>query len=380
MNKGQWLFLPFPGVPYFTTLGYRMDALLTYLRQLFAPRKAGENRPSAQTLNGADRLLEGLANANRVPGLSATVLKDGRPVLQKGYGYAQLEAGRAVNPRTTLFRVASVSKPIAATALLRMVDEGLIALDESLYTYVPYFPRKGYDFSIRQLASHTAGIRGYRGKEFALDKPYSIREGIQIFGDDPLLFEPGTQYHYNSFDWALLSLAMEEACGRPFAEYVARKVLKPLGMHHTQPELKGEASRELANFYTRSGKGYRPAAPVNNAYKLAAGGYLSTSGDIARLGQAYLDGDIGDPALVAQFLSPQVIGGKHTYYGLGWEVSRDKSGRPFYGHTGNSVGAYSKFAVYPETGVVIAILVNCTHPRLDGAMDQLADFLHHEAW
>jgi len=89
-----------------------------------------------------------------------------------------------------------------------MVNDGLIDLDASFYEYVPYFPQKKHDFTIRQLAGHTAGIRGYRGKEYRLNKAYSIKDSLRIFKDDGLLFKPGTNYHYNSYDWVLISLAM----------------------------------------------------------------------------------------------------------------------------------------------------------------------------
>ncbi len=95
------------------------------------------------------------------------------------------------------------------------------------------YPRKQWDFTIRQLASHTAGIRGYQGMEYGLNKPYAIKESIEIFRDDALLFEPGTNYLYNSYDWVLISLAMQEVSGIPFEDYVQKKVLRPLGITNT---------------------------------------------------------------------------------------------------------------------------------------------------
>lgn len=307
----------------------------------------------------------------QVPGLAITLRINGVVVFEEGYGYANLERMQPVFPATTRFRAASVSKPIAATALLKMVAQGLINLDAPFHSYVPYFPKKPFAFTIRQLASHTAGIRSYRGKEYALNQPMGIKESLAIFQDDPLLFEPGTGYHYNSYDWVLVSLAMQEAAGTPFAEYVSREVLQPLGMAHTLPEVPGMQQPDLASFYSPAGDGFRKAIPVNNAYKLAGGGYLTTTADIARLGQAYLNGVVGDPKLVSQFLNTQYVAGVPTYYGLGWEVSRDQFGRPFFGHTGNSIGAYSKFRVYPESAMVVAVLANCTSPGIEAELEEV---------
>lgn len=320
-------------------------------------------------------ILSRLTGSKQIPGMAVACSKHSNLIWNKGYGFANIEEEIPVDPERTLFRSASASKPIAATALARMVEEGSIDLDASFYEYVPYFPKKRYDFTIRQLASHTAGIRAYRGKEFALNKAYTIEESIVIFKEDPLLFEPGTSYLYNSFDWVLISLAMQEAAGKSFDEIVSQTVLLPLGMKNTSPEIPSAKLRDQARFYTRSGKGFRPAVAVDNRYKLAGGGYLSTVGDLLLLGQSYLDKTFLDPKVSAEFLKAVQIDGKSTFYGLGWEVSRDRHGREFYGHTGSSVGAYSNFYVYPDQGAVVAILINCTDPKIQPQLDSAIDVL-----
>ena len=299
----------------------------------------------------ADRIFNKLAESRSIPGMSVCIQKEGRILLYQGYGYADLEKRIKVDAAKTLFRSASASKPIAATALAKMVQTRMIDLDASFYTYVPYFPKKKFDFNIRQLAAHTAGIRSYKGREFALNRPYSIRESLEIFQDDPLLFQPGTSYNYNSFDWVMLSLAMEEASGMSFEDYVRKEVLEPLDMMHTIPEIPGKKIENKAEFYTKWSQVFRKASVVDNRYKLAGGGYLTTVADLIKLGQAYLDQNILEEEITRQFLIPQRVNGKSTFYGLGWEVSRDRKGRNFFGHTGNSVGGYSNFYIYPDSSV-----------------------------
>lgn len=373
-----------------------MNPIQKYLRNLFAKKRVLGEDPKLGRLAAADAILCDLVNENRVPGLAVTVLKDGKIILQKGYGYADLEKKIPVDATTTIFRIASVSKPIVATALAHMVADGGIELDASFYKYVPYYPRKQWDFTIRQLASHTAGIRGYKGMEYGLNKPYTIKESIEIFKDDELLFKPGTKYLYNSYDWVLISLAMQEVSGIPFEDYVQEKVLYTLGMTNTfTPNVSLSAVEELRNsqepsrksmqsadqvlslskFYSKNRKGFRTAIPVNNFYKLAGGGYLSTSDDISRLGQAYLDGKILNEEIQTQFLTSEKVNGKPTYYGLGWQVSEDKRGRPYYGHMGNGVGGYSNFFVYPNEQMVFSILVNCTNPSVQEELDKAVDAL-----
>lgn len=381
-----------------------MNPIKKYLENIFAFNRIVEGKPEISSLIKADALLGKLVADKKVPGISITVLKEGSALLQKGYGFANLEKQLRIHPKKTIFRIASVSKNIAATALAHMVKDGILDLDASFYTYVPYYPKKKWDFTIRQLASHTAGIRGYRGTEYALNKPYSIKESITIFKDDELLFQPGTDYFYNSYDWVLISLAMQEASGIPFEEYVYEKVLKQLNLKNTFAPISMSSSlsrrqrggvendinenrsfsipnklkENLTEFYSKNRLGFRAASPVNNYFKLAGGGYLSTSDDIANFGQAILDEKVLDRETLMPFFTSQTVNDKKTYYGIGWQVSEDKNGRPFYGHIGNGVGGYSNFFVYPDEQMVFAILTNCTNPKIQAELDEVIDLLINE--
>lgn len=369
------------------------NPITKYLKDLFAKKRIVGGDIQLQDLLKADALLNDLVNEKKIPGVAITVFKEGKTLFQKGYGYTDLENKTPIDPRKTIFRIASVSKPIAATALAHMVNDGLIDLDVSFYQYVPYYPKKKCDFTIRHLASHTAGIRGYQGAEYGLNKDYSIKESIEIFKDDELLFEPGTDYLYTSYDWVLISLAMQEVSGIPFEDYVQEKVLNPLGMSNTfapeNPKFPFGSAQgsnkekgwvaERSRSYSKNRLGFRKAIPVNNYYKLAGGGYLSTTEDIANFGQAYLDGKVLSEEILSPFLTSETVNGNRTYYGLGWQVSEDKKGRPFYGHVGNGVGGYSNFLVYPKQQLVFVILINCTNPNVQEELDEVVDALISEA-
>lgn len=368
-----------------------MNPILIYLKNIFAPQRVLGDDPHLNAMANADALLRQIIQSDKVPGLAITVVKEGKTFFQKGYGYADLKKKTLVNPRKTTFRIASVSKPIAATALACMVQEGIVDLDASFYANVPYYPKKRWDFTLRQLAGHTAGIRSYRGKEYGLNEPYGIKDSLVIFQDDDLLFQPGHGYLYSSFNWVLISLAMQEASGMAFEDYVQERVLNPLELTNTfvsncnherirRPgALKGKhvvalpKQEDRATFYSRGVSGFRKAIPVNNCYKLAGGGYLSTSEDVAKLGQAYLDKKLVQEEMRNQFLTSQEVNGNPSHYGLGWQVSQDDKGRKFYGHVGNGVGGYSNFFVYPEEEFVFSILINCTDPKIQGELDEVVD-------
>ena len=372
-----------------------MNPILKYLKHIFASKRVLGDDAELNGLAKADFLLRQLITGGRVPGISVTVLKEGKTFFQKGYGYADVERKRLVDPRKSIFRIASVSKPIAATALAHMVQEGLINLDSTFYSYVPDYPKKRWDFSIRELAGHTAGIRVYKGKEYGLNEALTIKHSLNIFKNDPLVFVPGEDVLYTSFDWVMISAAMQEASGIPFEIYVQDKVLNPLGMTNTYvPKRYSEPSErssmvqvneitatleknKVVTFYSKCLASFRKAIPVDNFYKLAGGGYLSTSEDIAKFGQAYLDKKIGvKEKILNQFATTQHIHGKPTYYGLGWQVSEDAKGRAFFGHVGNGVGGYSNFFVYPQHQMVVSILINCTDPKIQPALDDIIDCFH----
>ncbi len=347
------------------------NPVLGYLKKLFLSKRVIGEETALPNLVKADVLLQKLVSEKRIPGLAITVLEKGKTIFQRGYGYANIETRSPIDPLHTKFRIASVSKPIAATALANMVSEGSIDLDTSFYYYVPYYPKKEWDFTIRQLASHTAGIRSYKGIEFGLNKPYTIKESITFFKDDPLLFKPGTDYHYTSLDWVLISLAMQEVSKIPFEEYVNKKVLQPLKLKNTVAEIQKNNYINIASFYSKNRLGFRDAIAVNNYYKLAGGGFLSTSEDIANFGQAFLDEKVLDKKVLQPFLTSETINSKSTYYGLGWQVSEDNNGRPYYGHIGNGVGGYSNFYVYPKEEMVFSILINCTDPKVQDILDEI---------
>ncbi len=348
-----------------------MKGLFPFIKCLFSPYPKVKSLDGLSGIEKADAQFHNLVAEKKVPGLGVTILDKGEVVLQKGYGFAHLEDRSRIDPKHTIFRIASISKCITALALGKMMEEGLVNLKDSFYKYVPYYPKKEYDFTLEQLSGHTAGIRGYRGKEFALNHDFCIKNSIEVFQKDPLEFEPGKGYLYNSFDFVLLSLAMQEACGIPFGDYVQEKVLGPLELNSTFTTEQG--GLKTASFYTKRSLCFKKAVEVNNAYKLAGGGFLSTSDDIAQLGQAILEHKLLKKETYDQLLTSQMVNGKPTYYGLGFQVSRDASGRDFVGHVGNSVGAYTNLFIYPKEEKVVSILINCTDPKVQPFLDKAID-------
>ena len=246
---------------------------------------AQDNKCVEEAVHVIERFLE----SNPVPGLAVSVGRDGVIVWSQGFGYADLESRSPVNPYTTKFRIGSISKPITAAALARLYEEQKINLDATVQEYLPSFPPKEHPITIAQVAGHIAGIRHYRGLEVLNTKPFkTVKAGLAIFKDDPLLFEPGAQYSYSSYGWNLISAVVEQVSGTSFLSYVQTEVFNRLGMRESEADFHEKVIEGRTSFYTKKGNEIVNAPYVDNSYKWAAGGFLSS-------GSGYLSFWAGTP-------------------------------------------------------------------------------------
>lgn len=316
----------------------------------------------------------------KAPGASITVIRDGVMIWSEGFGFADLEQRVLATPHTR-FRVASVSKSLTSVALGQLVEQGRIDLDAPIQRYVPSFPEKRWPITVRQLAGHLAGIRHYREGEFENAKHYAtVLDGLAIFADDSLLFEPGTRYSYSSYGWNLISAAIENASGEPFLGYMAHHVFGPAGMIATVPEFADSIISDRAHYYVHasSGASAQNAPYVDNSYKWAGGGFLSTSEDLARFGRVLLTGRLLKPeSLRLLWTSQRLKDGDETGYGMGWRTVQDSAGRLRLSHTGGGMGATSHLIIYPDQHLVVALLVNSDETFIS-ALPRVAElFLRH---
>ena len=322
---------------------------------------AGQPRAYAHAIDSDRQFILDTMRVLGAPGASVTVMKDGAVLWSEGFGWADMEQRVAVTPLTK-FRIGSVSKSLTSIGLGLLVQEGKIDLDAPVQRYVPSFPRKQAPVTIRELAGHTAGIRHYRGNEMVIQRHYAtVTEALEIFRNDTLLFTPGTRFSYSSYGFNLLSAALERAAGEPFVQFMTRRVFEPLGLEHTVAEYPDSLIPFRAHFYTRadSGNGIVNAPYVDNSYKWAGGGFLSTTEDLARVGQLLLDGALlKSDSRQLLWTSQRTTDGKETGYGMGWFVDRDAAGRRRIYHSGGSVGGTAYLLIYPDEKLVLALLVN----------------------
>ena len=288
-----------------------------------------------------EKIINYLIQEEMIPGASITVAKEGKILWQEGYGYADIAKKTPINPKSTLFRIASMSKAITGVVLARLQEQGKFDWNTSLYEYVPNFPEKPFDFTIKQLAGHLAGIRSYKGNEYTLNKPFTI----------------------------------EKCLYRRFEDIAKDEVFKPLNMWNTFPD-RGKIINNEATPYTRSKKELNKATEVNNYFKLAGGGFLSTSHDIAKMGIAIERHSFLSQAIEYEMLQKQcTIDDEEVNYGICWQNQTDWNSREYFGHTGMGVGGYGWLSVYPNEKVVIVMLFNVTDPQISIYLQRLTDFI-----
>jgi CubicO group peptidase (beta-lactamase class C family) len=319
-----------------------------------------------------------------VPGLSIAVARDGEIVLSRAYGSADVENDVAATP-STRFRTASVAKSLTATAVMKLAEQGKVDLDLPVQTYCPAFPVKPWPVTTRELLTHTSGVRHYqrRGESSGTTTYLSIVQALGAFAGDPLLFEPGTRFGYSTYGYMVLGCVVEGASGKGYDDAMAELVFTPARMERTGPDahfpiLPGRA-RGYELLAEDDWKGLpqeiqaqtKPGMLLNAALhdtsmKRAGGGLLSTAEDLARFGIAFQAGRLVTPATRDRMWTVQPtrdgapIETPWGPLGLGWFVRKAGGHRELYS-SGGQVGGRSSLYVYPDDGVVLAVMTNLTN-------------------
>ena len=317
-----------------------------------------------EAIAGARAAVQAIMKAHSIPGMSAAVAVNGKIVWSEGFGEADLENHVPVRT-TTLFRLASVSKMITVAAVARLVEEGRLDLDAPVQKYVPDFPEKPWPVTARQLAAHVAGIRHYRDDDPISDcnKPFpTLVDGLKIFQDDALLFQPGTAHSYSSYGYNLLGAVVEGASGKDYLAFLQESVLDPLGMRHTVADRYKPVIEGRARFYEMGDdKQVGNATCIDVSYKWPGGGMLATAEDVARLGSAFLKPGFLKPETLKLVFTPlRLASGEQSprHEGLGWRiVTREDGGRVFQ-HSGSQEGARAYALLDEKSGVAVALLSN----------------------
>ena len=307
-----------------------------------------------------------------IPGMQLSVSSKNNIIFSGGFGYADIENKKKVD-RLTRFRIASVTKPLTAAAMIKLAAEGKQDIDVDVRTYAPSFPEKKHALTTRQLAGHLGGIRDYY--EISIDEviknPHfeNATEAIEVFKNDTLMSSPGDQYLYSSFGYSLIGAAIEGASGQSYLEYMQENIWKPLLMSATYGDIADSTMIHKAKFYYPNEE---EAKPYDLSYSHASGGLISTTDDLLKFGNAVLYGDFFDGRFKKQWFKTQYTTDKKpTNYGLGWYLGKDSDNRKIWYHVGQSPASGAVLILYPDEGIIIALLANM--PILVNSDDGLPD-------
>lgn len=268
---------------------------------------------------------------------SILVVHDGRIILHKGYGLANLEDKTANGP-DTVFRLASVSKQFTAAAILLLEERGALSVDDPLSRYIPDYPN-GDKITIHNLLTHTSGIPELlQFVDQSDDYPYTPAELIAIFKDKPLSFNPGEKFTYSNSNYILLGYIIEQVSQMTYEAFMKENIFKPLGMDHTGYG-SNEPSPGRAIGYENMQEG-RKSPYVNMAIPYAAGGLESTTRDL----YTWLEALNGTTLLTRESLD-KMFTPYLSNYGYGWMF--DFFSRNDMFHTGGIYG-FSTY-IYRDT-------------------------------
>lgn len=345
-----------------------LDAPVPEVQKAFDPRyEAAGNRALQQ-------MAEYRTETN-LPSLSAAVAVGSELVWVGSVGFSDIASRTPVTPET-LFRIGSTSKALTGTALARLVDRGEIDLDRPLSFYLEDVPNPAWsEVTARQLASHSAGIPHYGEntdwtglyRTVALNRHYDdVRDALSVFDDSPLLFDPGTVFHYSSLGTVLLGAAMSDVSGSSYRELIIREVIEPAGMVSTFADGDGDQREiELATLYFTDGQRFRPWRKVDLSHRLPGGGFISSPTDLVLLGKMYFDDRYLSAATREHFWTPQRLADhsiNEQNYALGWRWREwDVEGVGVVrnaNHGGVSRGSQCWLLLYPDYVMSMAFCTN----------------------
>jgi CubicO group peptidase (beta-lactamase class C family) len=361
----------------------------------FQGRDRGAESPAPQV----DRIFSKW-DSTSTPGCAVGAAVDGKPVIAKGYGMADLEHDVKITP-DSVFEAGSVSKQFTAAAILLLAREGKVSIDDPVRKYIPELPdyppppdangsgsgaaapkpeakADGSPLTIRHMLNHTSGLRDWGSIEAIAGWPrtsraYTHAHVLEIVSHQKALnFTPGTKWSYSNTGFNLAAIIVSRVSGVPFAEFTRQRLFEPLGMTHTS--WRDDFTRILKNraiaYSDRSGE-FHTDMPFENVH--GNGGLLTTVGDLLKWNENFTSPKVGDAAFVAMQQQPgRFNDGRPHGYAFGLMVNSDKGVRVVE-HSGSTAGYSAHLIRYPDQHVSVAVLCNATSARA-------TQYAHDVAW
>ncbi len=310
------------------------------------------------------------------PGISVLAVFNGRVVLRKGYGMADMENGVRMSPEH-VFRIGSITKQFTAAAIMMMAEEGKLKLSDPIALYLKDYPTQGHNITIKHLLNHTSGIKSYTEiqnlweKKLRLD--VNVDELIDYFKKEPMDFAPGDRWLYDNSGYVLLGAIIEKASGKSYEDFIRERVFQSLGMKNSYYGSHITIIPRRTAGYQKTKDGYANCDFISMKLPYAAGALLSTVDDLYVWNQALDAGRVVTKESLASMTTPTILNnGTIKKYGFGLDVS------DFYGYRqiahGGGIPGFSTYAMQiPEKKIFVAVLSNC--PGMEPAPQFIAQWI-----
>jgi CubicO group peptidase (beta-lactamase class C family) len=328
---------------------------------LFAPLLLLGTAHANDATQRADQLMQ--KYQGNVPGASLLVLREGKALVSRSYGMANMEQHTAAAPDTN-YRLASVSKQFTAAAILLLAEDGKLKLDDSIRHWLPSLPATTDKVTLRQLLSHTGGLIDYEDLMSAstteqLDDQDVLR---MLSATSKSYFAPGAAYRYSNSGYVLLGLVVEKASGESLPAFLQQRIFAPLHMDHTLMYVRGgpEVSHRAYGYSEENGAWKRTDQDLTSATR-GDGGIYSSIDDLAKWDVALYDDRLLSDASRRLAFSPHVKVTGEPYgasYGFGWRITGDT-----LWHSGESIGFRNVIVRWPKQHLTIILLSNRNDPE-----------------
>ncbi|MGO9256166.1 MAG: serine hydrolase domain-containing protein [Bryobacteraceae bacterium] len=337
--------------------------------------------PSA-TAAKVDRIAAKALTDSGAPSVSIAVVQSGQVAYQKAYGKARLDPATDARPEMR-YCIGSVSKQFLAGAILLLVQDGKLSLDDRVSRYLPNLTRAG-EITVRQLLTHTSGYQDYYPQDYVppfMEKPVTADSILDQWAKKPLDFDPGTRWQYSNTNFVVAGRIVEQVTGGPFFSFLSKRILQPLGMT-SAIDLSAQTLGPLdAAGYTRFATGpSRPVQPEGRGWLFAAGELAMTAHDLALWDISLIEHKLLKPATLEVMTTPvRLRNGTPTNYALGVGVS-NAGGHPKLSHGGAVSGFVSLNTVWPDQGTALVVFANADGSSApESIANQIAPLLLTEA-
>ena len=327
---------------------------------LFVNTFSAQTTADKQLAAKCDQLLSEQFKASETGG-TALIAKKGQIIYKKAFGMANLELNIPMQA-DNVFRIGSISKQFTAVAILQLMEQGKLGLQDDITKFISDYPTHGHKITIEHLLTHTSGIQSYTGmKDFEnisrLDK--KPEELIAFFKNQPMEFAPGTKWNYNNSGYFLLGYIIEKVSGKTYPEYVEETFFKTLGMTNSYYGSDSKIIKNRASAYSKNESGFVNAEPLSMTLPYAAGSLQSTVEDLYKWNQALHSFKlVKKESLDKAFTSYILADGKKTNYGYGWSMGNIQ-GSPTIEHGGGIPGFLTMGIYLPKEDVFVTIFSNC---------------------